>query len=94
LGIDCPELGCSELWFTMALVDDGLGEGPEVRVVLPAWLAHRGVALGWAAGIVELPGGRTVANVAFPTTSTELCALQRLLEVAYSAAFQRGRSGG
>jgi hypothetical protein len=31
---------------------------------------------------------------AFPTTSAELCALERLLEVAYSAAFQRGGSGG
>jgi len=87
--IECSELGCSEAWFAVALTDGGPGDEPEVRVVLPAWLARRGVALGWAAGIVDLPAGRTVANVAFPTTATELCALERLLEVAYSAAFQR-----
>jgi hypothetical protein len=91
--IDCPELGCSEAWFAVALVDGGPGDGPEVRVVLPPWLAQRGVVLGWAAGVVDLPGGRTAANVAFPTTSTEFCALQRLLEVAYSSAFLRASEG-
>ena len=87
--IDCPDLNCSEAWFAVVFGDGGACDEPEVRVVLPPWLARRGVAIGWAAGILDLAGGRTIADVAFPTTSTELCALERLLEVAYSAAFQR-----
>jgi hypothetical protein len=89
--LECPELGCSEPWFAVALVEDGLGDGPEVRVVLPAWLARRGVALGWAAGLVDLPRGRTVAHLAFPTTSTELGALERLLELPTRLRSNAGR---
>jgi hypothetical protein len=91
LVVDCPVLACREPWFAVNAFGDGLDDGPEVLVVVPNFVAQRGVAVGWAAGIAELPGDRTMIAVALPTTSAELGALQRLLEVAYCAAFDHAR---
>jgi hypothetical protein len=85
--VDCPLLDCSGLWFAVDAGSEDLEEGPEVLVVLPKSIAHRGIAHGWAAKLVELAGDRMIVEVALPTTNSELCALQTLLQVAYSAAF-------
>jgi hypothetical protein len=87
--LDCPLFDCAELWFAVNAGPQDLEDRPQVLVVLPASVAHRGMALGWAARLVELEGDRIIAEVAVPTTTSEFCALQRLLEVAYSAAFAR-----
>jgi hypothetical protein len=86
-GIDCPPLSCAEAWFSLRVYGQDLGHGPEVLVVLPNHLAHRGVVLGWAADAVDLDHDRSIATVALPTVAPELRALQRLLTVAYTTAF-------
>jgi hypothetical protein len=85
--IDCPVLDCRQPLFSLGTLDGELGPAGEVLVVLPEHLARRGSAAGWAAVIAELPGGRIVVGVALPTTIRELIAFQRLLGVAYAAAF-------
>jgi hypothetical protein len=91
LVVDCPVLACREPWFAVNALGDGLDDGPGVLVVVPDFVAQRGVAVGWAVGIAQLAGDRTMIAVALPTTSAEFGALQRLLEVAYSAAFDHAR---
>jgi hypothetical protein len=88
--IDCPVLLCTGLWFVVRAFGDDLRFGPEVLAVLPSGIARRGVGHGWAAGEVDPDEDRAVATVVLPTTAAELSALQRLLYVAYSAAFPPG----
>jgi hypothetical protein len=85
--IDCRPLSCSASWFAVRYDGVELEDGPEILVVLPNHLAHRGVALGWAAATHDLDGGRTIATVAMPTTASELHALEQLLMVGYSTTF-------
>jgi len=91
--IDCPVLSCTGLWFAVRAFGDDLPFGPEVIAVLPSAIAHRGVAHGWAAAVVDLDDDRAVATVVLPTTVDELSTLQRLLHGAYSAAFRPGSAG-
>ena len=85
--VDCAVLARHEPWFVIDAAGDYLEDGPAVLVVLPTPVAHRGMTLGWAANLAELDDDRTIAAVVLATTSAELCALQSLLQVAYSAAF-------
>jgi hypothetical protein len=81
--VDCPVLARQGPWFAVAAVNDEL----EVLVVLPDILARQGVTRGWASSSMALDADRRIATVALPTTTAELCALQELLAVGYSAAF-------
>jgi hypothetical protein len=92
--IDCPPLVCSGPWFGLRVYGHDLDNGPEVLVVLPDRVAHRGVALGWATDAREIGRGRSTARLALPTTPPELAALQRLLMIAYSTAFPGTGEGG
>jgi hypothetical protein len=87
--VDCAELKCREPWFTVNSVSENLDEGPEVLVVVPSPIAHRGTAVGWAVSVARLDADRMVVAMPIPTTSAELAALKQLLEVAYSDAFCR-----
>jgi hypothetical protein len=84
--IDCPVLGCTQPWFAIEALGD-LENGPEVAVMLPSPLAHQGVAVGWAERAVDLDTCCSIAVVALATTLDELGALEKLLQVAYSAVF-------
>ena len=87
--VDCPPLDCREPWFAIIGYGAELEDGPEVVVVLPRAIAHQGVAVGWAEHLAEIDECCSITAVALPTTWQELYALQRLLEVAYLAAFDR-----
>jgi hypothetical protein len=87
--VDCPPLDCREPWFAITAYGAGLESGPEVLVVLPRAIADQGVAVGWAEHIAKIDEQCSVTAVALPTTPEELCGLQKLLEVAYVAAFDR-----
>jgi len=87
--VDCPVLDCREPWFTVSSVSENLDEGPEVLVAVPAPIAHRGAAVGWAVSVARLDEDRMVVAMAMPTTSAELSALKQLLEIAYTDAFRR-----
>jgi hypothetical protein len=87
--VECAELHCREPWFTVNSVSENLDEGPEVLVVVPSAIAHRGTAVGWAVTVARLDADRRVVAVPIPTTSPELAALKQLLEVAYTDAFHR-----
>jgi hypothetical protein len=89
--VDCPVLRCAEPWFALSSLGHGLELGPEVLVVLPDHLAQRGDAHGWAVSLAQLDRERTIAAVALPTTVGELGTLERLLTIAYSAAFPPAR---
>jgi hypothetical protein len=82
----CPPLGCRSVWLFVTAQEDDCDDF-DVYVVLPRQLAQRGVAVGWAASLLDLTADRVLAGIATPTTPAELSALQALLGVAYSAAF-------
>jgi hypothetical protein len=84
--VECPPLGRRVAWMLLAPVGE-LGFALDLHVVLPQHIARRGVAMGWAVPITHVDTDREAVGVALPTTTTELCALQRLLLVAYTAAF-------
>jgi hypothetical protein len=81
--VDCPVLACRGPWFAVTAVGDEL----EVLVVLPELLARQGVTHGWASSSIALDAHRRITAVALPTTIAELRALQQLLAIGYSAAF-------
>ena len=87
--VDCPVLACRGPWFAVTAVGDEL----EVLVVLPDLVARQGVTHGWASSSIALDADRRIATVALPTTAAELCALQELLAIGYSAAFDADGSG-
>ena len=69
--VECAELQCREPWFTVNSVSDNLDEGPEVLVVVPSAIAHRGSAVGWAVSVARLDDDRMVVAMPIPTTSAE-----------------------
>jgi len=85
--VDCPELSRREPWFALEVADEVLDGKPLVLVALPSGVGERGVALGWAQLVGTLPDGRTIVGVGPPGSPSGLRALQRLLELAYSACF-------
>ena len=87
--VDCPLLHCREPWFAVKDLGAAPEDGPEVVVVLPSSVAHQGVAVGWADRADGIDSCCSLTAVALPATPQELSALQQLLLVAYSAAFDR-----
>jgi hypothetical protein len=69
---------------------DCIDDGPQVLLIVPRNLAERGISRGWAVSIAYVDSDHMIIAVALPTTASELLALQRLLQVAYAAAFDRG----
>jgi hypothetical protein len=86
--LDCPDVRCSGPWFIVEAADDGMA-GPDVLlVILPTHLAHRGASAGWVVDLGDLEGDRSLTAAAAPRSVKELAALQNLLLVAYSLAFE------
>jgi hypothetical protein len=92
--VDCELLQRRQPWFALSGLGDHFDEGPRVLVAVPRRIAGRGVALGWDGSVVELDADRSVVDLALPTTSAELCALQQFLSLAYSAIFGTASSSG
>jgi hypothetical protein len=85
--IDCPVLSCRQPWFAVDATSDELQDGPELIVVLPNSIAHRGGLNGLAVRTVQVDGCRSIAAVAVPSNARELCAVQALLTATYSGTF-------
>ncbi len=85
--VDCPALCCRAPWFALGTFGADDAMGPAVEVALPAPLARRGAAVGWAATVGDLGYDRTIVGIALPTGIDELRGLQGILRVAYSNAF-------
>ena len=91
LTVACAPLGCRRVWLVVC-PSGGVGDDPDLQVVLPRRIGHRGVAVGWGVLITELDEDRMLVGVAVPTTIAELQALEALLKVAYEAAFAPSES--
>ena len=87
--IECPDLDCCEPWFAVDPMPDCADDGPQVLLIMPKDLAGRVVARGLALSIAHLDADCMIIAVALPVTSSELLALEQLLQVAYAAAFDR-----
>jgi hypothetical protein len=86
--LDCGPLSCREPWFAINVIDDDTDDGPGIVVILPDAIADRATAIGHAAGIEPIGRGRSITAIGLPTSGSEFQALQRLLEVTYTAAFE------
>jgi hypothetical protein len=90
--VDCELLHCRQSWFALSRLDEHFDDGPRVLVAASRHIARRGAALARDGSVIELDGDRAIVDLALPTTSAELCALQQFLVLAYSAAFGTARS--
>jgi hypothetical protein len=91
LTVDCPPLDRRRVWLVVC-PSAGVDDDPDLQVVLPWSIGHRGVAVGWGVLITELDEDRMLVGVAAPTTIAELQALEALAQVAYEAAFAPSES--
>jgi hypothetical protein len=85
--LECPLLCCHEPWFAISAVDDDTDDVPGIVVILSDAIAERATSIGGDAGIARIDGQRSITVIGLPTSEQELQALQRLLEVTYTAAF-------
>jgi hypothetical protein len=90
--VDCELLHCRQPWFALSRLDEHFDDGLRVLVAVPRRIARRGAALARDGSVIELDGDRAIVDLALPTTTAELCALQQFLLLAYSAAFGSPRS--
>jgi hypothetical protein len=86
--LDCSPLSCHEPWFAINTLDGDSEDGPGVLVILPDAMADRATTIGHAAGIKPIGRGRSITAIGLPISGSEFEALQRLLEVTYTAAFE------
>jgi hypothetical protein len=86
--LECSPLSCHEPWFAINPMDGGSEDRPGVLVILPDAMADRATTIGHAAGIEPIGRGRSVTAIGLPISGSEFEALQRLLEVTYTAAFE------
>jgi hypothetical protein len=89
--VDCPPSDCNAVWLLFDPVGDRRTP-PTIIVTLPAAVARRGVAAGWAVDITDLGDGRQAVAVATPATGDQFRALQALVVLSYTSTFEHAGS--
>jgi hypothetical protein len=82
----CPPLCCHEPWFAISAVDDDTDDVPVIVVILSNAIAERATSIRGGAGIARIGRQRSITVMRLPTSEQDFRALQRLLEITYTAA--------